>query len=363
MNNKLSGLLFTRPFVPERHKWLRWQKRNRLREFVFAPSLTLRNEDFMKKEEFYFDSRDGETRIHAVKWIPDTDPVCILQIVHGMAEYIDRYDRLARVLAAEGILVTGEDHLGHGLSVSGKNGEQAHPLGYFCHLDPATVVVRDVHRLKKTVQEQYPGVPYLIMGHSMGSFIVRNYLCRYGTGVDGSIIMGTGMQPYMVVKTARGLAKVLGSIQGEKHVSKFLDKLAFGGYNKRIDQPKSGMDWLSRDAEEVQKYLKDPLCGFTFTLNGFYTLFSLIDRLYDEEYLKKMPSDLRVLFVAGDGDPVGDYGKAVRMVADSFKNLGMKRVECIIYPQMRHELVNEIDRETVDGDILNWVKKTVAGLR
>lgn len=316
----------------------------------------------MRKEEFYFDSRDGETRIHAVKWVPDQKPVCILQIVHGMAEYIDRYDRLARKLAAEGILVTGEDHLGHGLSVSGKQAGQTHPYGYFCRLDPATVVVRDVHRLKKTVQEQYPGVPYLIMGHSMGSFIVRNYLCRYGTGIDGSIIMGTGMQPRVMVKTAKGLAKVLGCIQGEKHVSRFLDKLAFGSYNRQIDQPKSNMDWLSRDAEEVEKYLRDPLCGFVFTLNGFYTLFSLIDRLYEEEYLKKMPPKLPVLFVAGDGDPVGDYGKAVRSVADSFQKLGMKRVECIIYPGMRHELVNEIGRETVDRDIINWAKKTVDGL-
>lgn len=311
----------------------------------------------MRREEFYFDSRDGETKIHAIKWVPDGKPVCILQIVHGMAEYIARYDRLACELAGQGILVTGEDHLGHGLSVSGKNGKKDHPYGYFCHHDAATVVVRDVHRLKKTVQEQYPGVPYLIMGHSMGSFITRNYLCRYGTGIDGAIIMGTGMQPRRVVKTAKGLSKLLGKIQGEKHVSKFVDKLAFGSYNERIDDPKTGMDWLSRDAKEVQKYLEDPLCGFTFTLNGFATLFELIDRLYDQDYLKKMPAGLPVLFVAGDSDPVGDYGTAVCRVAESFKKLGMKHVECKLYTGMRHELVNEIGREQVDRDILNWVKR------
>lgn len=140
----------------------------------------------MKKEEIFFLSRDGKTKIHAVKWIPEGKPVCILQIVHGMAEYIERYERLALVLTRQGILVTGEDHLGHGKSV-GENGI----YGYFCAHDPATVVVRDVHRLKKMVQEQYPGVPYLLLGHSMGSFILRNYLSRYGSGIDGAIVMGT----------------------------------------------------------------------------------------------------------------------------------------------------------------------------
>lgn len=317
----------------------------------------------MKREDFYFDSRDGETKIHAVKWIPDGKPVCILQIVHGMAEYIARYDRLAQKLAAEGILVTGEDHLGHGLSVRDKKGETDHPLGYFCHHDPATVVVRDVHRLKKTVQEQYPGVPYLILGHSMGSFITRNYLCRYGTGIDGAIIMGTGMQPQIAVKAAKAISKVLGKIQGEKHVSKFVDKLAFGSYNKRIENPQTGMDWLSGDGKEVQKYLDDPLCGFVFTLNGFATLFELIDRLYDPDYLKKMPRELPVLFVAGEQDPVGDYGRAVKQVAESFQRLGMGKVECRLYPEMRHELVNEIGRETVDEDILTWIRKTVKELK
>lgn len=157
----------------------------------------------MKKEEIFFLSRDGKTKIHAVKWIPEGKPICILQIVHGMAEYIERYERLASVLTRQGILVTGEDHLGHGKSV-GENGI----YGYFCAHDPATVVVRDVHRLKKIVQEQYPGVPYLLLGHSMGSFILRNYLSRYGSGIDGAIVMGTGMQPKAVLNAAKAVTKL-----------------------------------------------------------------------------------------------------------------------------------------------------------
>ena len=145
----------------------------------------------MIKEEFYFDSRDGENRIHAVRYTPDAGNVRgIVQIVHGMAEYVERYENLAEFLTKRGILVTGEDHLGHGKSVS-----EGGSFGYFCEQDPATVVVRDVHRLKKITEEQYPQVPYIILGHSMGSFIARNYLCRYGSGIGGAVIVGTGMQP------------------------------------------------------------------------------------------------------------------------------------------------------------------------
>ena len=143
----------------------------------------------MIKEEFYFDSRDGESRIHAVRYTPDDGNVKgIVQVVHGMAEYVERYENLAEFLTARGILVTGEDHLGHGKSVA-----EGGTYGYFCEQDPATVVVRDVHRLKKITEESYPEVPYVILGHSMGSFITRNYLCRYGKGVDGAVIVGTGM--------------------------------------------------------------------------------------------------------------------------------------------------------------------------
>ena len=158
----------------------------------------------VKKEDFYFDSRDGEHKIHAVRWIPDIDkPACILQVVHGMAEYIDRYDDFARFLADRGILVVGDDHLGHGKTVN-----PGEPYGYFCKEDAPTVLVRDEHRLKKMMHEQHVGVPYIILGHSMGSFITRNYLLKYGRGIDGAIIVGTGMQPKPVLKCALAVAAV-----------------------------------------------------------------------------------------------------------------------------------------------------------
>ena len=228
----------------------------------------------MRKEEFYFDSRDNRTKLHAVRWMPDSENVAgIVQIVHGMAEYVERYEELAVFLTDKNFVVTGEDHLGHGKSVP-DGGQQ----GYFCEQDPATVVVRDVHRLKKMTQELYPGVPYFLLGHSMGSFIVRNYICRYGTGIDGALILGTGMQSDSLLLVSKAVAAVEGTFCGQSHVSNFIDKAAFGGYNKHVKNPRTSSDWLTRDEKRVDEYIADRDCGFVFTVNGFKTLFTLISR-------------------------------------------------------------------------------------
>lgn len=309
----------------------------------------------MKKEEFYFPSRDNKTKIHALRWTPETDkPVCIVQIVHGMAEYAERYEEFARFLTDRNVVVTGEDHLGHGKSVSeGKN------YGYFCEQDPATVVVRDVHRLKKMTQEVYPGVPYILLGHSMGSFIARNYLCRYGNGIDGALILGTGMQPAALLAVSRLTAGIQKLFYGGNHISRFIDHAAFGTYNKKIASPKTAMDWLSKDEVKVKEYIEDPLCGFTFTVNGFSTLFTLISRIRKKENLEKIPKDLPVHFASGDADPVGNYGKGVRAAYDSLKKAGMDRLSIKLYETDRHELLNETDRGQVMEDLWQWIEKTV----
>ena len=310
----------------------------------------------MVKEEFYFDSRDGESKIHAVRYRPE-DPGkirCVLQVVHGMAEYAERYEEFAAFLVERGFVVTGDDHLGHGKSV-GDKGKQ----GYFCEQDPATVLVRDEHRLKKMTEEAFPHVPYVIMGHSMGSFITRNYICRYGSGIAAAIIMGTGMQP----KAVLGMAKILVRLQklfcGSKHVSRLIDKMAFGGYNKEIPNPRTAFDWLSRDEERVDLYLADPDCGFPFTVNGFGALFMLVSRLYSPENLKAIPKKLPVLMISGDADPVGDYGKGVRKAYDSLKTAGLEDISLKLYQGGRHELLNESNRTQVMEDVYAWVESRV----
>ena len=307
------------------------------------------------KEEFSFGSRDGVNQIHAVKWIPETEqPVCILQIVHGMVEHIGRYEEFAQFMAEKGILVVGDDHLGHGLSV--KPGE---PMGYFCKEDADTVLVRDEHRLKKMMQEKYPGAPYIILGHSMGSFILRNYLIRYGSGIDGAVIMGTGMQPKHMVIFGWLLATVTSILRGPKHVCNFFDKLSFGSFNKKFNAPGDSGSWLSANPENVKAFQTDPLCGFVFTANGFQTLMRLIWNLHDTEKLNKMPKDLPVLFVSGEDDPVGDYGEGVERVFRSFEALGMEQVQLKLYPGDRHEILNEADREDVYGDVYRFILQKI----
>ncbi len=309
----------------------------------------------VRKEEFYYESRDSIHKIRAIKWIPETEDIlCVFQITHGMAEHIGRYDEFATYLADRGILVVANDHLGHGKSVK-DNSE----FGYFCEKDAATVVVRDVHRLKKIVQEQNPGKPYFILGHSMGSFIIRNYLCRYGKGIDGAVIMGTGMMPTAVVKSLMYLSKTIALFRGEKARSPMIDAMGFGKNNSRIKEPRTVSDWLSKDEKIVDQYIADEACGFSFTLNGYCTLAKFIDNLRKKDYLEKMPKDLPVFFVSGTEDPVGDYGEGVKAVYAQFEKLGMQNISMKLYQDDRHEILNENDRQDVFHDIYDWIMEQV----
>lgn len=310
----------------------------------------------MVKEEFYYDSRDGISKLHAVRYTPDADERVrgVVQIVHGMAEYVERYEEFAEYLTQRGFVVTGEDHMGHGKSV-GKDGT----FGYFCEQDSATVLVRDTHRLKKATQSLYPDVPYVVMGHSMGSFIARNYMFRYGTGFSGAVIMGTGMQPKNILSMSKAIAGMQKLFLGSKHVSEMINKLAFGVYNNEIDHPETPFDWLSRDRDRVAQYIADPLCGFTFTVNGFATLFELISRLHQTENLERIPKELPVLFVSGTADPVGDYGRGVRKAYDSLQAVGLKNMQIKMYEGARHELLNETNRSEVAQDICSWIEREV----
>lgn len=309
----------------------------------------------MIKEEFYYDSYCGTNKIHAVKWVPDGEILCIVQIVHGMAEYVERYEEFAAFLTERNILVVGEDHLGHGKSM-GNN-----PPGYFCEREPHKVVVENVHILKDMIREEYPEVPYVILGHSMGSFITRNFVHKYGSEVDGAVISATGLQPKAILPIIKIMIAVLQVFQGSRHVSKFLDKLVFGTYLKHIKNPKTPFDWLSVNEENVKRYMEDDLCGFTFTINGFKTLAGVSTGLYDTEKIHAMPKTLPMLFIYGDEDPVGAYGTAVEKSYRMYVHAGMENVSKILYPGKRHELLNEDNRFEVMQDIYTWIQKMVMG--
>ena len=310
----------------------------------------------MRKEEIYYDSRDGINKVHGIYWIPDGEIKGILQLVHGMAEYIDRYDDFATYMAEKGILVVGNDHIGHGKSVKSPEDK-----GYFCENDPVTVVVRDVHRLKKMTQEKYPGKKYVILGHSMGSLMLRNYIFRYGKGIDGAVIMGTASHAGIEVKSGILLLKLIALIKGWRYRSAFADKLVAGDSNKTVENPRTGWDWLSRNEEKVDQYIADENCGFLFTLNGEYTVAESVSRLENKKDLRNMPKNLPVLFVSGDKDPVGGLGKGVKRAYDQFINAGMKKTSIKLYEGARHELLNETDvcRAEVYSDMYDFVSNVI----
>ena len=302
------------------------------------------------KEDFYFNSASGTTKIHAVRYIPEGKIHAILQISHGMVEYIERYENFALFLASKGILVTGNDHLGHGKSINCRE-----DWGYFAKENGNRAVLLDLYQLTQITKEKYPDIPYFILGHSMGSFFARQYIGEFGQEVNGAIIMGTGCQPLALIQAGRFITSFVALFKGWRYRSNFVNSLAFGSYNKAFEPARTPKDWLSKDNDLVDKHVADELCSFTFTLNGYYTLFTTISRLYNQKLLSQMPKELPVFFVAGEDDPVGDFGKGVLKAADMFKKVGMKNVKVKLYPTDRHEILNETDRDQVYDDIYGWL--------
>ena len=303
----------------------------------------------MSRTEFFYASADGKTQIRALKWQPEGEARQILQICHGMVEHIERYDAFASYCAGKGILVVGNDHLGHGKSVTDEN-----QLGYFAEKNGNACVIEDIHTLRKMTQKEYPDLPYFILGHSMGSFLVRQYIILHGEGLAGAVIMGTGAFAPAVPKAGMAVCKIIAAQKGWYYRSEFVDNMGMGAYNKKFGE-KDGKDWLSRNPENVKNNLADPLCNFRFTLNAYYNMFRGLAFISTVSNLQGMPKTLPVFFVAGDDDPVGDYGAGVKKVDAQFRQTGMKDVKLKLYPGDRHEILAEDDRMAVYEDITGWM--------
>lgn len=304
----------------------------------------------MTRNEFTYLSANGSTKIHVIEWIPETEVRAVLQISHGMVEYIARYDEFARFLAGNGIYVTGNDHLGHGESV-----DKDEDHGFFGDPNGNGWVIRDMQKLRELTEEKYPGKPYFMLGHSMGSFLLRQYLTKYGAGLAGAIIMGTGQQPGGVLRIGKMLCKSIAAFKGWRYRSSFINNMAFGGYNKAFEPARTPVDWLSRNEQNVDKYLADPWCTFMFTVNAYYQMFAGIERAQDPRNIAKIPKDLPVFFVSGKKDPVGAQGKGVDEVYEAYQKAGLKDLQKKLYPDDRHEILNELDREVVYQDLLDWI--------
>ena len=299
-------------------------------------------------EDFFFDSR-GAGKIHGCRWLPEGEPKAVLQIVHGIAEYIERYDDFARYLTEQGIVVVAEDHMGHGQSINGEGIQGYFHGGWF-------TAVEDTMTLLNSTRNAYPDIPYFLFGHSMGSFMARTVLCKYpDSGISAAIICGTGWQSAAMLRAVIPVIDRVCKKTGETKPNATLQNLVFGSYNRRVEHPRTEFDWLSRDAKQVDAYIAHPKCGFIASAGLLREMMKGILFIEQPENLAAMNKDLPVFFIAGGDDPVGSYGKGVRKTAEAFQKAGMKKVSTRIYPLCRHEILNEINKAEIYEDISNWI--------
>ena len=271
----------------------------------------------IERIEHFIGSSDGTSQLRVLLWIPylpENELKGIVQIVHGMEEHIDRYDEFARFLARNGFVVGAHDHVGHGKSVL-----DARDLGHITLDQGDAVLVNDVDRVRRALFEQFSDLPYFIFGHSMGSFVTRVYLSEHAKGV------------------------------------KVLDSMGAGGFARAIENPRTPLDWISVDPAVVDAYIDDPLCGVMFTVGGYAALTGVVARAVDPRVAARIPKDLPLLFIAGAEDPVGENGKAVVRAVELYRDAGVKDVSLILYPGMRHEILNEPGKQTVYADVLVWL--------
>lgn len=301
------------------------------------------------KQEFYYPSC-GKGSIYACRWMPEGEIKGIVQIVHGIAEHSGRYEEFAAYLNSRGIAVVAEDHMGHGRSV-GHGGIQ----GYFHGGWHAAV--EDSYALMQQTMELLPGVPYILLGHSMGSFMARTLLIDHpDSGISGCILSGTAWQPGALLTAGVPLCKLFCIGEREQKPCPTLQNIVFGGYNKRIENPATAFDWISSDAERVEDYAADPLCGFVASGGLLRDMMKGLKYIQKQENLLKMDKSLPVLFAAGEEDPVGAYGQGVKQAYEAFKDAEMGKAQIKLYPAMRHEILSEVGREEVFAQLLSWME-------
>lgn len=308
---------------------------------------------FLKKE-FTFPSVSGLADIHCASYLPESGEVkAVIQVAHGMAEHLERYEKFADTLTSNGIALYINDHLGHGKSV--KNDSE---LGYFGAKDGWKNFVEDCHELTKIAKKENPGKPYIFFGHSMGSFVARAYSFKYSAAIDGAVYCGTS-GPNPAAGAGIAVAKLVAKLKGDHYRSKVIDKMGFGTYNSKFEG-RTPFDWLSRDNFEVDKYIADKYCGFLFTAPGYSDLFSILKYVSSDEWFSGLSKELPVLVISGAMDPVGGYSKGINQVCDMLASKGKTNVKKILYPDARHEILNESACfDKVCSDVMSWIDSVV----
>ena len=302
---------------------------------------------------FRFPSCDGTHQIFARQWLPsEGEPKAVVQIVHGVSEYIDRYAPVARYLADHGFVVVGCDHLGHGRTAQGPE-----EYGFFSEQKGWHTVSGDVRRLRTLMGQKYPDLPYFLLGHSMGSFLARTYLIDWPGTLTGAILSGTGQEAPFMVKAGWHLSNLVSKFSGQRAHSKLVETLSFGAYNKQFAPTRTRADWISRDEAVVDAYIADPLCEFLPTAGMFRDMMEGLQYIANKANLNKMDPATPVYIFSGDRDPVGGNGEGVQKVAGFFRESGTEDLTVKLYPEGRHEMMNEINRGEVFADLLTWLEE------
>ncbi|SFA89701.1 Lysophospholipase, alpha-beta hydrolase superfamily [Lentibacillus halodurans] len=298
------------------------------------------------EKTFWFTQPDN-IKIYVKKWFtPENKPKAIVQIAHGMAEHIGRYDDFADFLVENNIFVYGNDHRGHG-----KTGEKQGILGYFADENGFETVTDDLYAVTKQIRQHYPDTSLFLLGHSMGSFLTRHFIQVHSELVDGVILTGTGHYSRFTSETARRIAANL----PPKEKSGLMNALVFSSFNKRVQNKKTKLDWLSRDDRMIQSYIDDPYCGFIPTAGFFKDLMTGLTLIHDQKRNRQIRSDLPMLIAGGNEDPVGDYAKGVWKTAELYNDAGLNDIMTILFEKSRHELLNERNRDEIYRILLNWV--------
>ena len=280
-------------------------------------------------------------------WVPDGEAKGVVQLAHGMAEHSGRYERFAQALTDAGYAVWIHDHRGHGETAA-----TMADRGSFADSHGWDTAVTDMHTVAQAARAEHPGLPFFFFGHSMGSLLGRDYVTRYGQHLDGAVFCGTGGDQGVLGKLGQGIATIESRIRGRRATSPLMNLLTFGQFNLGFRPTTTKFDWLSRDAAEVEKYIEDPACGEVFSAGFFADLLGGVNRL--PQLAAHVPADLPVLLISGDRDPVGANGKGVREVAESLTAAGVRDVSITLYPDARHEILNETNRDEVMADVIGW---------
>jgi len=305
--------------------------------------------------EYFFDSSNNKNKIHVMKWTPEnTCPIGILQISHGIGEHIGHYKEFASFMSENGFIVVGNDHLGHGMSFSDPSDR-----GVFDDKNGWKKVCCDMHRIYEKEHAENPGLPYFLLGHSLGSFLARSFLIYYPSILSGCILSGTGYFSRFSCLFGKAFIAILSIFSGKHGKSKFLNDLCFGTYNIEFKPTKTKFDWVSRD-EAVTKEVSDSDKGkFIPALSLLRDMFGGILFMESKRNLSRMEKNTPVLFFSGEKDPVGKKGTGVRKSYKSFTDAGCTDIAIKIYPGGRHEMLHEINKDEVFSDVINWIKKHI----